>query len=106
MIVCPVNDRPLFSGGPLQPDVGRRAQAGDDVGSSVTATDVDGDILTYRLSGPDASSFEINEDTGQITVGSGVVFDPPLQSEYTVTVEARDRDVTRAEVEVKITAVE
>ena len=106
MIVWPVNDLPLFSGGPLQRDVARRAPAGDDVQSSVTATDIDGDILTQRLSGPDASSFEINEDTGQITVGSGVVFDPALQSEYTVTVEARDRDFMRAEVEVKIAAVE
>ncbi len=42
----------------------------------------------------------------QITVGSGVVFDPALQSEYTVTVEARDRDLAHADVEVKIAAVE
>ena len=37
LIVWPVNDLPLFSGGPLQRDVARRAPAGDDVGSSVTA---------------------------------------------------------------------
>ena len=71
----------------------------------MTATDVDDETLTYRLSGPDAPSFEINDATGQITVGPRVVFDPALQSEYTVTVEARDRDFG-AEVDVTITVVE
>ncbi len=99
-----VNDAPLFSRGPLKRQVARSAQAGDDVGSPVTATDIDGDSPTYRLTGPNASSFEIDE-TGQITVGPGIVFDPGIQSEYTVTVEARDRDFG-AEVEVTITVVE
>ena len=46
LIVWPVNDLPPFSGGPLQREVARSAQAGGDVRSSVTATDIDGDILT------------------------------------------------------------
>ena len=99
-----VNDPPLFSGGPLNRRVAHSAQLGDRVGSRVTATDVDGDTLTYMLlSGPDASSFEINEHPGQITVGSAVVFDPEVQSEYTVTVEASDSNFPRAEVTITIT---
>ena len=106
LTVRPVNDPPQFSGGPLTREVARSAQAGDEVGTPVTATDIDGDTLSYGLSGPGASPFEINEDTGQITVGVGVVFDPAVQSEYTLTVEARDRDFARAEVEVTITVLE
>ena len=105
LTVRAVNDPPLFSAGPRMRSVAHSAQGGVDVGNPVTATDVDGDMLTYRLLGRDASSFEINEDTGQITVGSGVVFYPALQFAYTVTVEARDRDFA-AEVEVMITVVE
>ena len=100
-----VNDPPRFSGGPLQREVARSAQAGDDVGSPVTATDVDDDLLTYRFSGGDVSFFLIDPVTGQITVGSEVVFDPAVQSEYKVEVEARDRD-SAAEVEVTIAVVE
>ncbi len=106
LTIHPINDAPLFSRGPLKRQVARSAQAGDDVGSPVTATDIDGDSPTYGLRGPDASSFEIDDETGQITVGAGVIFDPLVQSEYSVKVEARDEDFARAEVAVTITVVE
>ena len=106
LTIHPLNDAPLFSRGPLKRQVARSAQAGDDVGSPVTATDIDGDSPTYGLRGPDASSFEIDDETGQITVGAGVIFDPLVQSEYSVKVEARDEDFARAEVAVTITVVE
>ena len=64
--ISPINDPPLFSGGPLNRRVVRSAQFGDNVGSPVTATDVDGDTLTYTLSGIDASSFQINETQGRL----------------------------------------
>ena len=106
LTIHPLNDAPLFSRGPLKRQVARSAQAGDDVGSPVTATDIDGDSPTYGLRGPDASSFEIDDETGQITVGAGVIFDPLVQSEYSVKVEARNEDFARAEVAVTITVVE
>ena len=55
--------------------------AGVNVGSSVTATDPDdGDALSYTLSGVDASSFEIDGSTGQITTHSGVTYDCESES--------------------------
>ena len=64
--------------------------------------DIDNAMLTYRLSGADASSFDIDSD-GQITVGMGVTFDAATKDEYAVTVEAADRQGETAMVEVTIT---
>ncbi len=61
------------------------------VGSPLTAIDPDGDILTYSLSGPDASSFVLDGSTGQITVGSGTMLDYESGPErYTVVVSVHD----------------
>jgi hypothetical protein len=62
------------------------AQPGAKVGDPVIATDVDGDLLGYRLQG--APEFEIDEDTGQIQVAPGVTLDREHTSSYEVTVTA------------------
>ena len=106
LFVRSLNDAPRFAAGPLQRQVLRTAQAGGNVGPAVKATDVDSDLLTYELSGPDAFLFEIDSGTGQITVADGVSFDPLVQSTYSVIVEARDEEFARAEVTVSITVIE
>ena len=61
------------------------------VGDAITATDPDGDILTYSLSGIDASSFVIDGSTGQMTVGSGTMLDYESgPTRYTVVVSVHD----------------
>ena len=61
------------------------------VGDAVTAKDPDGDVLTYSLSGIDASSFVLDGSTGQITVGSGTLLDYESGStRYTVVVSVHD----------------
>ena len=61
------------------------------VGDAVTAKDPDGDVLTYSLSGIDASSFVLDGSTGQITVGSGTLLDYESGStRYTVVVAVHD----------------
>ena len=61
------------------------------VGDAITATDPDGDVLTYSLSGIDASSFVLDGSTGQITVGSGTLLDYESgPTRYTVVVSVRD----------------
>ena len=98
-----VNDAPEFRQSMPARSVAESAQAGDNVGTPVTATDVDeNDTLTYSLSGADASFFEIDQQSGQITVGDAAAFDIATQDTYTVTVEADDR-IERATVEVTIT---
>ena len=61
------------------------------VGDAITATDPDGDILTYSLSGTDVSSFVIDGSTDQITVGSGTMLDYESgPARYTVIVSVHD----------------
>ena len=102
--VRPLNDAPTFPSPPTARSVPENAQPGANVGVPVTATDVDGDLLTYRLvPGTDSSSFNIDADSGQITVGDGVTFDIATKDTYTVTVSARDPGGDEARVEVTIT---
>ena len=65
---------------------------GNHVGSAVTATDPEGDTLTYSLSGTHASSFDIEASNGQIAVGSGTTLDYESGlREYSVIVSVHDR---------------
>ena len=74
--VTPVNDRPMFpSLTTAARSVPEDAEAGDNVGAPVTATDVDeNDTLTYRLD-DGSGAFEIDPDSGQITVTGNVTLD-------------------------------
>ena len=84
-----VNDAPVFPDGPVTRNVSFRAVAGAEVGAPVAATDVDGDPLTYTLSGG-SGAFQIDESTGQITVTGNVTLD--TASAYTVTVTTDDEN--------------
>ena len=100
--VDPVNDAPAFPAAPAERTVSESARPGDEVGAALTATDVDGDTLTYGLTGAAASDFEIDEQTGQITVATGAALNAAL-SPYIVTVTADDGGGSNAFVEVTIT---
>ena len=101
-----VNDAPAFPAATAERSVPEDAEADDNVGAPVTATDVDdGDTLRYSLSGADSGSFNIDSN-GQITVGMGVTFDAATKDTYTVTVTADDGSGeanATATVEVTIT---
>ena len=60
-----------------------------DVEEPVTATDADEDSLAYSLSGPDASSFTVDQWSGRIRTRSAVTYD--TTNTYSVTVTADDR---------------
>jgi len=87
--VDPVNDAPTFPAATAERSVSENAEEDDNVGAPVTATDIDGDDLTYSLSGTDAFAFDI-DGAGQITVGAGVTFDIATQDTYEVTVTVDD----------------
>ena len=94
-----MNDPPTFPSSTTTRSVSENASPGDNVGAPVTATDVDdSDTLMYSLFGTDASSFDIGPDSGQITVGDGVVFDIATKDTYTVMVAAADSSGGRATV--------
>ena len=82
--------------------VGENADAGTNVGAPVAAADDDGDILTYTL-GDTTESFEIDQATGQITVGDGTKLDYEGESRtYTVMVTATDPAAESAVITVNI----
>ncbi|MDE0682597.1 MAG: DUF4955 domain-containing protein, partial [Candidatus Poribacteria bacterium] len=64
--------------------------AGQDIGNPISATDPDGDSLTYRLSGPDANSFTIVPSSGQLQTKAGVTYNYKTKPVYSVIVGAAD----------------
>ena len=62
-----------------------------DIGQPVTATDPDGDILTYSLEeGNDADKFSIDALTGQLRTKADLKYDYEEKSAYIVTVKAME----------------
>ena len=103
----PSNAPPEFPLGSGARSVAENTAAGEEVGAPVAATDADGDVLTYSLSGADAASFTIDEDTGQIRVGSGTALDYEADKNvYEVTVTATDSSGASATVAVTITVTD
>ena len=89
------NDAPVFDGSSTTRNIDENSAAGTNVGSPVIATDEDTTAayrsLAYSLaSGTDASSFAIDESTGQITVATGTNLDYETKNSYSVTVEVTD----------------
>ncbi len=99
--ITPVNDAPTFASPTATRRVSASAEAGANVGAPVAATDVDDDLLTYRLGGTGAASFTIDEFTGQISVSDQASFN--AGDIYMVTVFANDPDSLLVRVEVTIT---
>ncbi len=69
-------------------DLPENARPGEAVGGPIQATHVDDLAITYSLSGTDAASFTVDEETGQIRVKEGV--DLVLGRTYTVNLTATD----------------
>ena len=77
------------------------------IGDPVTATDPDGDRLTYSLGGPNAGAFEIDSATAQLSVGESTTLNYETQTAYTIEVRASDGGLTASRtVEISITDVD
>ena len=105
-----VNQAPVFGSG-ITLTVPENTEAGGAVGAPVTATDPDGDALTYTLTGgADMGSFEItkaNRTKGQITVKKGTELNyEGTQRTYTVEVTASDPFGESASTTVTITVTD
>ena len=84
------NREPAFDeGANATRSVAENTPAGREIGAPVTATDEDGDALTYSL-GSDAALFSIDGGTGQIGVKAGTTLDYEKQTSYSVTVSVHD----------------
>ncbi len=60
------------------------------IGDPISATDADGDVLTYSLSGTDVDLFVIDAHTGQIQTREGITYDYEHRTTYSVIVEVSD----------------
>ena len=92
--VTDVNEAPTFSSDTATRSIAENSAVGTNVGAAVTASDVDGDTLTYSLEGTDASKFDIGSSTGQITVKTGNIPNYEAKTSYSVTVKVSDGSLT------------
>ncbi|MYB01006.1 hypothetical protein F4X90_15230, partial [Candidatus Poribacteria bacterium] len=85
----PTNSSPSFvDGNHTSRTVAENTETGVNIGTPITATDVDNDALTYTLSGPDAAAFDIDNTTGQLKTKANLDYE--TKSSYTVTVTVSD----------------
>ena len=84
----PVNSAPAFASDTTTRSVAENTASGANVGSAVTATDADGDTLTYTLGGTDAASFSIVGASGQIQTSAALDYEQ--KTSYSVTVSVAD----------------
>ena len=82
------NNAPAFAGLGAGRSVAENTPAGEAVGSPVAATDADGDVLTYTLSGADAAAFDLDADSGQLRTRAALDYE--ARASYAVTVTAID----------------
>ena len=86
-----VNRAPVFtSRSPVRLFVDENIPAGEPINGPISATDAEGYVLTYRLSGQDADSFAIDAGTGQIQTREGITYDYEYRTIYSVIVEVND----------------
>ena len=100
------NTDPAFDQESAVRDLRENTGADEYVGDPFTATDDDGDTLTYSLEGDDAGSFAINSRTGQILTREGVTYDYEDTTEYSVRVKADDGERGDATIEVAIHVID
>ena len=83
------NRRPSFDRtGAITLTVDEDTRSGQDVGSAVSASDANGNRLTYTLEGPGKDSFTIVSSSGQIRTRASL--DHEERSSYSVTVRVDD----------------
>ena len=83
------NAAPMFASETTTRSVAENTASGMDIGDPVAATDADNDMLTYTLSGTDASHFDIGMSTGQLMTKSALDYETG-KKQYMVTVMATD----------------
>ncbi len=100
----PANRAPAFGADTFEREVPENSALGTPVGDPVTATDPDGTSPSYALVAAGAP-FEIDAETGQLTVAEGAVLDYESgDTLFMVTVEASDGELAdMAAVTIRVT---
>ena len=88
-VITDTNTVPVFTDGTTATrTVAENTASGVNIGTPVSATDTDGDTLTYTLSGTDAASFSIVSTTGQLQTKAALDYE--TKTTYSVTVSVSD----------------
>ena len=97
-----VNNAPIFTdGSSTTRSVPENTPAGKNIGTPVSATDLDEDVLTYTMSGADAASFGIVSTTGQLQTRDPLDYEE--KNTYAVIVTVSDgsaRDTISVTIDV------
>ena len=93
VVIPPVNETPkthapVFASSNATRSIAENTPAGVNIGSPVSATDTDGDTLTYTLGGTNASSFSIVKNSGQLQTKAPLDYE--TKNAYSVTVTVSD----------------
>ena len=90
----PTNTAPMFSDGDITTRiVAENTAAGVNIGSAVAATDADtSDTLTWTLGGIDATAFDIDSTTGQLTTKAALDYE--MKRVYSVSLTVSDGNLT------------
>ena len=91
---------PAFSETTASRSIPENTAPDHDVGAAVTASDMDGDALTYSLRGADSGSFAIGRASGQIKTRGPL--DHEAKASHSVTVRAVDGNGGSASIAVTI----
>ena len=92
-IISGTNTAPVFTDGTSTTrSIAENTATGQNIGTAVAATDAENDTLTYTLSGPDASAFDIDSTTGQLKTKAALDYE--TKNTYTVTITAADVSLT------------
>ena len=95
------NSLPSFGSATIFREVSENQPRGTDVGAPVTATDADGEELTYGLAGTDVLLFRIDDLTGQIETRRSL--DHEARQSYALMVSASDgTDTTTVELTIRV----
>ena len=99
------NEAPVFAeAGDLALTV--RENAIGAIGGPMTATDPDGDAVTYRLTGADAALFAVDTASGQLSILGSIGFDLDERDKYGFEVAASDAGGLEARRTVAVTVLE
>ena len=88
VVAADVNVAPAFASETATRSIAENTAANTNIGAPVTATDQNGDTLTYSLEGTDAASFGIEGSTGQLSTSAALDYED--KTTYTVVVRATD----------------
>ena len=97
------NAAPVFlEGDAAMRTLPENSPAGYQIGAPVTATDSDGDTVTYGLAGADAQAFTIDASTGQLVTRSDYSYDHEANPSHELAVTAADGQRNRAEIAITV----